>query len=106
VSGSTASPTHARRRLERVRRYETSLGALGCRYLSDNEGLCGPLVDVGILGTTYTGSGGGGPLDGTNLGNDCPPGLPCCDELRENPVFCCLEARRPEFALSVCEPSC
>jgi hypothetical protein len=83
-----------------------SLGPLGCRYLSNHPGLCGPLVEVSVLGTTYTGSGGGEPLENTNLGNDCPSGLPCCDELRENPVFCCIEARRPEFALSVCEPSC
>jgi hypothetical protein len=33
-------------------------------------------------------------------------GDPCCDDLRENPVFCCLEARVPEFALSVCNQTC
>jgi hypothetical protein len=72
----------------------------------NNPGLCGDIVNVGSnLGTTYDGG-----ISGTNLGNPCPttavgePGeLPCCDTLRQNPVFCCLEARRPEFALSVCQ---
>ena len=70
--------------------------------VNDNAGLCGDLVSVGSsvsprpLGTSYT-------IDGTNLGNVC---IPCCDKLRENPIFCCMEARQPEFALSTCEPSC
>ena len=32
-----------------------------------NAGLCGPLVSVGSVGTSYTGG-----IGGTNLGNDCP----------------------------------
>jgi hypothetical protein len=64
-----------------------------------NAGLCGPLVSVGSVGTSYTNDG----IVGTNLTNACPRILPCCDELRQNPAFCCIEARRPEFALSVCK---
>jgi len=74
----------------------------------DNAGLCGDLVSVGsvgvpipTIGTSYTDG-----IDNTNLGTVCPRLSPCCDTLRQNPVFCCLEARRPEFALSVCDQSC
>jgi len=86
--------------------------------LYTNAGLCGyRLVSAGpSVGTSYTGG-----IGGTNLGNDCPTSSPtettsarsptssptsnkpCCDELRENPIFCCLEARKPAFALSVCQ---
>ena len=89
--------------------YDAADGCTGWnRYLYNNAGLCGDLVSTGSVGTSYN-------IDGTNLGNPCPTAptaaptaaptssKPCCDELRLNPVFCCIEARRPEFALSVCE---
>jgi hypothetical protein len=70
------------------------------------------LVRVGPIGTNYNYG-----IVGTNLGNDCPTesptpppptaspnsALPCCEMLRENPIFCCLESRNPSFALSVCQ---
>ena len=70
--------------------------------MHDNEELCGPLVSV----RTALGTGLALYEDvttDTNLGNACPQVLPCCEELRLNPVFCCIEARNPAFALSVCE---
>jgi hypothetical protein len=91
-------------------------------YVHDNVGLCGPLVSVGDVGTLYNcdedidGNGcDSDGITGTNLGNACPTtspttvsenpssSLPCCEELRRNPIFCCLEARNPAFALSVCQ---
>jgi len=27
---------------------------------------------------------------------------PCCEELRQNPVFCCIETKKPALAQSVC----
>jgi hypothetical protein len=88
-----------------------------CSYVHTNAGLCGPLVSVGSVGTSYTNG-----IGGTNLGNDCPTsaptsaptaptsaptsaptvGLPCCEDLRLNLIFCCMEARHPELAQSVC----
>jgi hypothetical protein len=82
-------------------------------YVYNTAGLCGPLVSVGSLGTNYNYG-----VVGTNLGNDCPTdaptpappttasptsALPCCNTLRLNPIFCCIEARNPELALSVCQ---
>jgi len=29
--------------------------------------------------------------------------LPCCEKLRENPIFCCMEARNPALMLSTCQ---
>jgi len=72
----------------------------------DNPGLCGDIVDVPQLGKTYSGQHGAPPFQNTNLGTACPSILPCCDVLRQNPIFCCMEARRPEFALSVCSEQC
>ena len=82
----------------------------------NNAGLCGPLVSVGSVGTSYTEG-----IGGTNLGNTCPTiaptssptnpptatptadaNKPCCEELRQNPVFCCIEAKKPALAQSVC----
>ena len=89
-----------------------------CSYVHTNAGLCGPLVSVGSVGTNYNcylngNSNGCDGIHGTNLGNDCPTSspttasptsaLPCCETLRENPLFCCVEARNPAFALSVCQ---
>jgi len=68
-------------------------------------------------------------ITGTNLGNMCPtvsPTVsptssptettssptatrsptsikPCCETLRENLIFCCMEARNPALAQSVCQ---
>jgi len=97
-------------------------------HLFNNTGLCGPLVSIGSVGTTYDvgllrqGHG----TTGTNLENACPTiaptssptnpatatptssptarptssptatrsptsNKPCCDTLRENPVWCCIE---------------
>jgi hypothetical protein len=91
----------------------------------NNAGLCGPLVSVGNVGTSYD-SG----TYGTNLGTDCITAaptsgptssptttmspttaspttasslLPCCEELRLNAIFCCIEARNPELAASICQ---
>ena len=74
----------------------------------NNAELCGPLVSVGSVGTSYSGG-----IGDTNLGNVCPTespttvaptsSKPCCEELRLNPVFCCLEARRPVFMSAVCQ---
>jgi len=51
----------------------------------DNAGLCGPLVSMTNIGTTYYGAEGG--LAGTDLGNPCPvppppstASQPCCDD--------------------------
>jgi hypothetical protein len=60
----------------------------------DNPGLCGPLVSVGVRGTTYF-SG----IGNTGLGTNCQP---CCQDLRLNLVFCCFESRHPELARNVC----
>ena len=97
--------------------YDAADGCSGWhRYVANNAGLCGDLVSIGYVGTSYNCFANGNfngcdGLQGTNLGNACAStsptiysrSLPCCDQLRLNPVFCCLEARRPEFALSVCE---
>jgi hypothetical protein len=90
-----------------------------CSYVHTNAGLCGPLVSVGNVGTDYhcwLGHNRGCPgIGGTNLDTACPstaptsaptatpPPLPCCEEMRLNPVFCCIEARKPELAWSVCQ---
>jgi len=125
------------------------LTAINNFYVQNNTGLCGPLVSVGTLGTSYN----EGTI-GTNLGNTCPPpsppspppppppspptaaptssptnpatatptssptatptssptatrsptwSLPCCEKLRENPIFCCMEARNPALMLSTCQ---
>jgi len=71
-------------------------------WLNDNAGLCGDVVSVGTVTTSYDTSG-------TALGTACPTASPtapsaaptatrsptsnkpCCDTLRENPVWCCIE---------------
>ena len=91
----------------------------------NNTGLCGPLVSIGSVGTTYGLLSNGHGTTYTNLGdnpeNACPTiaptssptnpatatptadaNKPCCEELRQNPVFCCIEAKKPALAQSVC----
>jgi hypothetical protein len=79
----------------------------------DNEGLCGPVpgdLALDLYRDPYYDMDYDeeGPLGGTNLNNACPPtaassSLPCCERLRQNPIFCCVEARNPELALSACQ---
>jgi len=97
-------------------------------YVFGNAGLCGPLVDVGNVGYTYGLLTNGHHTTGTNLENACPTiaptstptattssptnpatatptadaNRPCCEELRQNPVFCCIETKKPALAQSVC----
>jgi hypothetical protein len=85
----------------------------------NNNDLCGPIVDGGLNGGLGQNSRNYGyysnGIGSTNIGNVCPTraptttptsaptmSRPCCESLRENPVFCCIEARNPDFALSVC----
>ena len=104
--------------------YDVADGCTGWyRWLDGNAGLCGAVVSVGTVGTSYN-------TDGTNLGNDCPTtspttsaptvapssaaptaapssaptsSKPCCEELRANPVFCCMEAHNPDLMRGVCQ---
>ena len=39
---------------------------------------------------------------GTALGSPCPT-LPCCETLRLNPMFCCIETRWPAAAATLCQ---
>jgi hypothetical protein len=58
--------------------------------VNENARLCGDVLSVGTAGTDYN-------ISFTNLGNSCPP---CCEDLRRNPVFCCLERRMSPAALA------
>jgi hypothetical protein len=52
-----------------------------CSYVHDNAGLCGPLVSVGSVGTSYSYFG----TSGTNLGNDCPTTSPTASPTMADP---------------------
>jgi hypothetical protein len=65
-----------------------------CRNLNNNAGLCGPVVPLST-GSTYEPTG-------TALGSPCPT-LPCCETLRLNPMFCCIETRWPAAAATLCQ---
>jgi len=99
------------------------------RALFNNAGLCGPVVSMGTVGTSYYNG-----VEGTNLGNDCPTiapsasptssptipatatptssptatrsptsNKPCCDVMRQNPLFACMEERWPLMAQGTCQ---
>ena len=79
----------------------------GHRNLKDNAGLCGDVVSVGTVTTSYDTSG-------TALGTACPTvsptatrsptsNKPCCDVMRQNPLFACMEERWPLMAQGTCQ---
>ena len=45
----------------------------------------------------------GPTVDQPAMLSDSDSSMPCCSQLRHNPIYCCLEARRPAFAASFCE---
>jgi hypothetical protein len=69
-----------------------------CSYVQDNPGLCGPLVSVGIVGTSYSGG-----IGGTNLGTACPD--PSIDSDNRNGIMrAAMAGDTTELAVAIADP--